>query len=92
MLKFNYFLTIFVILNVFIPKLLAYQFKDNATVVRLRHEEDTRKSLDKKSPKVLNAVGKLSYKKLFKGSSINKNLKIDCTANLIAPEKNMVMI
>jgi hypothetical protein len=81
---FNVFFVIFFIVNIFVPKVFASTVKDNAPVVRLRHREDTRKTLNKLSPKILNAVGKLSYKKFKKNQRI-KNLKLNCTANLISP-------
>jgi hypothetical protein len=68
----------------------ASAVKDNAPVVRLRHREDTRKSLDDSSPKVLNTIGKLNYKKHKKNAdAIAKKIRLNCTANLIAPIKKM---
>ena len=90
MTSFNVFLVSFIVLNIFIPKSSASQVKDNAPVIRLRHREDTRKNLNKESPSLLNAVGKLSYKRSKRNmEAIAKKISLNCTANLIAPIKGL---
>jgi hypothetical protein len=64
----------------------VHSLKDEVRLVEFQHKLDTRKIKSKSSPELLNAVGKLGYRrsKINSGSKIKRNLKLDCTANLIS--------
>jgi hypothetical protein len=67
-----------------------YNLKKETKLVEFQHEKDTRKVKSESSPKSLNAVGKLGFKKyLSRNKFKNKGMKLNCTANLIAPEGNI---